>query len=180
MAKFVFILKNEKLKTYTVIAWLIIGLNFMALLYVGIRKYDGIMAIPFYAATLLFIIFLFRLISDREAVESDSLNLSFSVAVIAWIVLQYYWAAVTLFVLFLFEDISRRKLIILVYDDRIVYPSFPKRTIEWKEVSNAILKDGWLTIDLKNNKILQNEVMSPSSEIDFNEFCQTQIQALKK
>jgi hypothetical protein len=95
-------------------------------------------------------------------------------------VLQFYWAAVIIFFLFLFQDISRRKLTVLVFDDRIVYPSFPKRTIEWKEMKNVVLKDGWLTIDLKNNKIFQNEILSPTSEIEFNEFCDAQLQALKK
>ena len=55
-----------------------------------------------------------------------------------------------------------------------------KRTIEWKELNNVILKDGILTIDLKNNKVFQNEIMSPTSEMDFNEFCDAQQQALKK
>jgi hypothetical protein len=65
---------------------------------------------------------------------------------------------------------------VLVFDDRIIYPSFPKRTIEWKELNNVILKDAVLTIDLKNNKVFQNEVVSAASEIDFNEFCGEQIQ----
>jgi hypothetical protein len=35
----------------------------------------------------------------------------------------------------------------------------------------VIVKDGWLTIDMKNDKVFQNEVLSAVSEIDFNEFC---------
>lgn len=180
MPKFIILLKNEKLKTYTVIGWLIIALNFISFIYLGISKHTGIMALPFYSAGLLLLIFFFRFMSKREDVESDSLSLSFSVAIIAWIFLQQYWAAVIIFFLFLFQDISRRKLVILVYEDRLIYPSFPKRTIEWQEMNNAILKDGWLTIDLKNNKIFQNEIVSPTSEIEFNEFCDAQLQALKK
>lgn len=180
MPKFIILLKNEKLKTYTLIGWLIIALNFFAFIYTGIAKHTGIMALPFYSAGLLLLIFFFRLMSKREDVESDSLSLSFSVAIIAWIFLQQYWAAVIIFFLFLFQDISRRKLIILVYEDRLIYPSFPKRTIEWQEMNNAILKDGWLTIDLKNNKIFQDEIVSPTSETEFNEFCDARLQVLKK
>ncbi|MEI9911082.1 MAG: hypothetical protein WDO71_16240 [Bacteroidota bacterium] len=36
--KFVLVLKNERLKTYTVISWLIIALNFFAFIYVGLTK----------------------------------------------------------------------------------------------------------------------------------------------
>jgi hypothetical protein len=180
MPKFIILLKNEKLKTYTLIGWLIIALNFFAFIYFGFSKHTGIMALPFYAAGLLVVIFVFRSLSNREAVESDTLSLAFSVAIIAWIVLQLYWAAVVIFFLFLFQDISRRQLVVLVYEDRIVYPSFPKRTIVWQEMNNAILKDGWLTIDLKNNKVFQNEIVSPTSEMEFNDFCDAQLQALKK
>jgi hypothetical protein len=180
MLKFIILLKNEKLKTYTIIGWLIIALNFAAFIYFGISRHTGIMALPFYTAGLLLVIFFFRRMSKREEFESDSLSLSFSVAIIAWIVLQLYWAAVIIFFLFLFQDISRRKLVVLVYEDRLIYPSFPKRTIEWQEMNNAILKDGWLTIDLKNNKIFQNEIVSPTSEMEFNEFCDAHLQPLKK
>jgi hypothetical protein len=179
MPKFVIILKNEKLNSYTFLGWLTIALNFFAFIYVGIRSYEGILALPFYAAGLLSVIFLFKMISSREDVESDTLSLSFSVAIIAWIVLQFYWIAVAIFILFLFEDISRRKLTVIVYDDRIVYPSFPKRVIEWKDINNVVLRDNLLTIDLKNNKIFQNEILSPASEMEFNSYCEAKIQALK-
>jgi hypothetical protein len=180
MPRFIILLKNEKLKTYTIIGWLIIALNFVSFFYIGITGMSKIDNLPYFSAGLLFIIFLFRFISNREDAENDSLSLSFSIAIISLIVMQFYWAAVIIFFLFLFQDISRRKLTVLVYDDRIIYPSFPKRTIEWEEMNNAVLKDGWLTIDLKNNKIFQNEIISPTSEIDFNEFCDTQLQAFKK
>lgn len=152
-------------------SWLIIALNFFSFLYVGISGLSKFDNLPFFTAGLLLIIFLFRFLSKREAVENDGLSLSFSVVIIAWIVMQFYWAAVVAFLLFLFQDISRRKLTVLVFDDKIVYPSFPKRIIEWSELNNVIVKDGWLTIDMKNDKVFQNEVLSAVSEIDFNEFC---------
>ena len=173
-------LKNEKLRTYTIISWLIILLNFIAFVYLGVTGWSEIANLPYFAAGLLLVIFVFRLISDREEFESDSISLCFSLVIIAWIVMQFYWAAVIIIFLFLFQDISRRKLIVLFYDDRIIYPSFPKRTILWSELNNVILRDGILTIDLKNNKVFQNEIYSPASEIDFNEFCDTQLKAVKR
>jgi hypothetical protein len=179
MPIFVITLKNEKLKTYTIISWLIIALNFICFVYLGISHLSPITNLPYFAAGLLAIIFLFRLISDREEFENDSISLCFSFAIIAWIVMQFYWAAVIIFFLYLFQDISRRKLVVLFFEDRIVYPSFPKRTIQWEELNNVILKDQILTIDLKNNKVFQNEIVSPASEIDFNEFCETKLRGVK-
>ncbi|HLG38729.1 MAG TPA: hypothetical protein VI461_03635 [Chitinophagaceae bacterium] len=179
MPKFIITLKNKKQKTYSVISWLIIALNFISLLYLGITRSANLPTLPYFAAGLLMIIFLFNFLSKSETIENDCISLSFSLVVIAWIVMRFYWAAVIIFILFLFQDISRRQLVVLVYDDRVIYPSFPKRTIEWKEMNNIILKDGLLTIDLRNDKIFQNEIVSATSEMEFNEFCETQLKALK-
>ena len=180
MPRFTIVLKNEKMKTYTVISWLIIALNFISFVYVGISGAAKITNLPYFAAGLLLIIFFARFLSSREEFENDSIGLCFCIIIIAWIVLQFYWVAVIIIFLFLFQDISRRKLTVLVFDDRIIYPSFPKRTIVWDELNNVILKDGILTIDLKSNKVLQHEIQSPASEIDFNEFCTARLQAVKK
>lgn len=180
MPKFTIMLKNEKLKTYTIISWFIIALNFISFVYIGVSGTSKIANLPYFAAGLLLLIFFGRFISKREEFENDSISLCFSIVIIIWIVLQFYWAAVIIFFLFLFQDISRRRLTVLVYEDRIIYPSFPKRTILWDELTNVMLRDGILTIDLKNNKVFQNEIDSPASEIDFNEFCIAQLQAVKK
>ena len=180
MLRFTITLKNEKLRTYTVISWLIIALNLISFVYLGVSGRSRIINLPYFSAGLILVIFIFRFITPREPFENDSISLCYSISVITWIVLQFYWAAVLILLLFLFQDISRRKLTVLVYDDNIVYPSFPKKTLEWKDLNNVILKDGILTIDLKDNKIFQNEITSPTSEMDFNEFCETQLQAIKK
>ena len=180
MQRFIITLKNEKIKTYTIISWLIIALNCLAFIYLGITGWSKIANLPYFAAALLIMIFLFRFLSKREEFESDSISLCFSIAIIAWIVMQYYWAAVIIIFLYLFQDISRRKLVVLFFDDRIIYPSFPKRTIQWQELNHVVLKDAVLTIDLKNNKVFQNEIMSPTSEIDFNEFCEQQLNSVRK
>jgi hypothetical protein len=180
MPRFVISLKNEKLRTYTIVSWLIVALNFLSFVYLGVSGWSKIVNLPYYAAGLLLIMFVFRFISQRQEFENDILSLCFILAFIAWLVMQFYWVAVLIFVLFLFQDVSRRPLVVLFYDDRIVYPSFPKRTIQWEEANQVILKDNILTIDLKSNKVFQNEVISPTSEIDFNEFCESKLPSLKK
>jgi hypothetical protein len=59
-------------------------------------------------------------------------------------------------------------------DEEIVMNSFPKQRFQWDAVNNVVLKDGLLTIDLKNNKVIQKEVdavVSPEVEAEFNSFC---------
>ncbi|MEI8075155.1 MAG: hypothetical protein WCH78_10430 [Bacteroidota bacterium] len=67
--------------------------------------------------------------------------------------------------------------------DEIVINSFPKKIYQWGELNNAIIKDGIITLDFKNNKLLQKEIQSGSTlqdELDFNEFCKNQLNAVTK
>jgi membrane protease YdiL (CAAX protease family) len=174
--KFVIVLKNEKLKTYTVISWLIIALNFVSFIYFGITKKAAIDSLPYFAAGLLLCFFVIRWLSNRETIENEMISISFTMSVVAWIIMQFYWIAAVTLILFLFQEISRRTLTIMVFENGILYPSFPKRHIEWSELNNVILKDGLLTIDLKSNRLLQNESISVVYEPDFNEFCKSHLQ----
>ncbi len=61
----------------------------------------------------------------------------------------------------------------------IVSNSFPQKKYRWAEVSNVVLKDGILTIDLKNNTIIQKEVNEEvplQDETDFNGFCRQRLE----
>lgn len=62
--------------------------------------------------------------------------------------------------------------------EEIVFNSFPKKRHLWSELSNAILKDGILTLDFKNNRIFQKEVnaaVSEDIEKEFTQFAQKLI-----
>lgn len=63
-------------------------------------------------------------------------------------------------------------------ENEIVYNSFPQKKYQWNSVANVVLKFGMLTIDLKNNTIIQGEVNDDvplEVEKEFNEFCTKQI-----
>ncbi len=64
-------------------------------------------------------------------------------------------------------------------ENKVIFNSFPKRTLEWDKINNALIKDGLITIDQKNNKLFQKEIDSGVSlqvEKEFNEFCRQQLQ----
>jgi hypothetical protein len=63
-------------------------------------------------------------------------------------------------------------------EEEIVFNSFPKKKHQWNELNNAILKDGILTLDFKNNRIFQKEVnatVSTEVEQEFTQFAQKLI-----
>ena len=58
--------------------------------------------------------------------------------------------------------------------EEIVINSFASKQYPWEEISNVVLKDNMLTIDFKNNKILQRETeydVNRETEKEFNDFC---------
>ncbi len=62
--------------------------------------------------------------------------------------------------------------------ERISFNTLPKKVLFWKEVNNVLIKDGLLTIDQKNNKLLQKEIdgeVTADIENEFNHFCSSCI-----
>jgi hypothetical protein len=62
--------------------------------------------------------------------------------------------------------------------DKVVRNSLPKKTYEWVDIENAIIRDNLFTLDLRNNKIIQKELDEPVSkelEQEFNQFCKEQL-----
>ena len=65
-------------------------------------------------------------------------------------------------------------------NDEIVFNSFPQKKYSWNDVSNIVLRFGMLTIDLKNNKIIQGEVndeVSDQLEKEFNNYCKARLES---
>ncbi len=62
----------------------------------------------------------------------------------------------------------------------VVVNSFPKKHYQWSELANVVLKDNLLTIDFKNNKLVQKETdgsISAREEEEFNDFCRKWLNA---
>ncbi len=85
------------------------------------------------------------------------------------------------FVLFcILEYQAKRPLEIGFNDDRIVINNIVRQWYDWSAFNNVILKDGLLTLDFKNNRLLQKEVADDDEEDDadeeeFNGFCRGRL-----
>lgn len=67
-------------------------------------------------------------------------------------------------------------------EQRILVKKLFSKTIQWNELSNAMIKDGLLTLDFKNNKLFQAETDDDedndeydASEEEFNAFCKAHL-----
>jgi hypothetical protein len=65
----------------------------------------------------------------------------------------------------------------------IVVNTFPKKQFPWMLIQNVIIKDDVITIDFKNNKLIQKDINEPVSETitnEFNAFCAEQMAISKQ
>ncbi len=89
------------------------------------------------------------------------------------------WIALLFILFILFDHQSRQPLEIGISDERIVINTFFRKKYNWDAFSNVILRDNLLTLDFKNNRILQREILPAASDVDeaiFNAFCREQLQ----
>ena len=67
---------------------------------------------------------------------------------------------------------------ILFSEKSIILPGLSgDRVVEWTQLSNVLKKHDLLTLDFKNNKLLQVQVINADhiDEDEFNQFCQQQL-----
>ncbi len=106
---------------------------------------------------------------------------AYLVSALLWIKMPYLeWLAVAFIILALLDHQVKFPLEIGFSENHIVFNYLIKKKYNWPAVSNVVLKDGLLTIDFHNNRILQREVIEDIDEDDateeeFNQFCRTQI-----
>jgi hypothetical protein len=177
MKNFELILKNEKEKFYRTISWIIIITNLLVFIYLSAAgNFKKIGPLVFVLLTILALIIPFYF---KNKGEKPGLAAAFFVISLGWFNSDtYWWMGLIVFLFLIMDRVSERKLVVKISPEKVIYPSWPEKKINWNELNNLILKDGLLTVDFKNNKIIQQLILNPSQEPDekeFNEFCQQQL-----
>lgn len=179
MKQFELELKNEKQGVYKRIMFIILFLNFIFFIYAA-----GISTDPtqtkwyIFAAVITFASTLFNWYRNKRVVNQQNFSGNYIALVFAWVVLKNYWLALAhLVLMILFIKADSNKMIKFM-SSHIYIQGWPHKKIQWDSVSNIILKDGLLTIDLKNNRLLQANIVENWSHVQeqaFNQFCHDQI-----
>ncbi len=179
MDNFSIILTNEKAATYKVVTFIIAGINLLAFVYfllaipgVFIQWVSGI-GLCLLAAVCVHYVWL----SSRSTIRF--FNLVFLCCAICWIMLGIYLGGLLLGIAALFGWFVSKELSVRFSTEGCLYPSFPPQLIHWSEIEQVILKDNVLTLDLKNNQLLQFVIAEKENipdELVFNLFCKQQLQ----
>jgi hypothetical protein len=101
---------------------------------------------------------------------------------ICWIGMPYLrWFSLLFFLLSFLEYQAKYPLEIGFTNESIVINTLFKKRFSWQELNNVILKDGMLTLDFKNNHIIQKETVDEdepdADEDEFNAFCRFHLQS---
>ena len=73
--------------------------------------------------------------------------------------------------------------LIIVSISSVILPGLiSERIVEWSELANVIKRDDLLTLDFKNNRLMQVQVINTDDipENEFNQFCRQQLAATNK
>ncbi len=106
------------------------------------------------------------------------------IAALVWMKMPYFqWLLFIYIALAFLEYQAKHALEIGFTDAEVVINSLFKRRYQWKQFNNIVLKDGLLTLDFANNRILQREVEDDeeddADEDEFNDYCRQQLADVK-
>jgi hypothetical protein len=178
-----YLLKSDKLVSYSRISIIFFALNILSLLLVGYLTPDANQRLYAWAGGGLSLLWLLYVLLRGQSVGNIRMRFTpgYAFLFFLWIKLQFYWAAPVVLLLAVLDYIARRPLLVRFTEQQIDYPSFPPRAIAWTELQNVVLKDGLLTIDFVNNKMLQTEVeasVSTPEEAEFNAFARQMVEGV--
>lgn len=102
------------------------------------------------------------------------------IAALVWMKMPYMNILSIVFIaLALLEYQAKYAVEIGFSETEIVINAIIKKRYPWTAFSNVVLKDGLLTMDFTNNKLLQKEVLDQedddAEEDEFNDWCKEQI-----
>jgi hypothetical protein len=107
-------------------------------------------------------------------------------AAIGWIgTTSVPWIGLFFFVAAFLEYQTKRPLEIGFDYDRVVINTLIRQRHDWSAFNNVVLKDGLLTLDFKNNRLMQKEIADDeddddATEEEFNTWCRDRLAAVDK
>ena len=176
--QYVLIIKKERSRNIDLISILLCLISFAFFIYYSFLQ-NHFSSVLFIGSLLIPVAVIRSIWFKKKPGNPVNFKHPLFITAILWLFVPGMRWLFILFVLFvLFDHQARQPLEIGVSDEQVVINTFFRKKYTWTEFSNVILKDNLLTLDFKNNKVLQREIepfVSDVNEAEFNEFCREQI-----
>jgi len=171
---------NDKATTYKVVTLIIAIINALAFGYAYLRSQQGIGIVLMGALIATGSLIIYSIRNNQKNALPFKIEISFGICAIIWFVTGNVWLGLPLLIFALLGMIINKKPIVQVNEAGIFYPSFSGSNWPWDSMEWVILKDGILTIEKKDNHLLQitldKQVAATINEIDFNIYCAACLQ----
>lgn len=173
--EFSFSLKNNRNKKFLRIGWMVFMLDILlfSYFYQSDAELKSSAFFPVLGAVWLLLLVLFFKVKALRHKEGKMLSLMLLLGAIAWLVIeQPFPAALQLLMCWLGYKLPE-KTTIRFTQEHVIIPALPYKKIEWSNIQHAIWKEGLLTIDFKNNTLIQEETLeSPDKQLleSFHQF----------
>ena len=174
---YVVTLKRENARKTDAVSFLLIIFSILAFCYMQIRNgFDGFQST---AAVILIIGLLLNLKVLQKEKEMQFRNWLFA-AGIFWLGMPFFqWMFIPFVFFALFEAQAKYPLEIGFYEGGILLNTLIKKKFSWHSLQSVILKGGLLTLDFKDNKLIQKEVLDEDEpdapEDEFNDYCRSKL-----
>jgi hypothetical protein len=170
-------LPNDKAATYRVVTFIIALVNVLAFVYLyfnevnkSSRNFAGFGSILSITALVFYLGKVYT-----KNLQTFQIEIAFLILAFTWFICGHTGLFFLMLVFSIFGWYANKKLLLYFDEKGISYPSFPSKTYTWDAVDFVLLKDGILTIELKNNRIFQLTLSAEETarleEDRFNDFC---------
>lgn len=174
---------NDRYRFMKPLQVFILLINAVSLALVAFYKNDmlGYVWPPLILLSIFFILYQQKLKRFIFFKKTNFLDTGFLWVIAAWALAGYLWIALAVVIIAILRATVKEKFELLFFDNQIELHTYPKKIFYWNSLQNIVLKDGLITIDFKNNKMIQSEILAKESNIyneaEFNEFCRSQLAA---
>ena len=178
---YVVTLKRENAHKTDLISLLLLIFSLLAFSFVQIR--NGLNLLLCLGIAIVLFGLLANLRSARKKKEMRFRYWLFATG-ICWIGMPYLqWLIIPFFAMAMMEAQAKYPLEIGFYSEGVVLNSLFNKKFPWSSLQSVILKDGLLTLDFINNKLIQKEVLDDDDpdarEDEFNDYCRSKLLILR-
>lgn len=190
---YTFIIKEYNYQRYKKIAAFVFGIHAFIFAFMAVTSRSVPEKLILCTCTAILIIYTIYTWLYKKKKEKSYMLIYLLLAAV-WIFNTTFWYFSLIYPLLLFLQFRMESdFIISLTPESITIKGLVKNEYKWHQLKNVILKDGWLTLDFANNKIMQVEpdwnaawenkglipgqgdVWYAETEREFNEFCRRQL-----
>jgi hypothetical protein len=180
--QFTLILKDNTQKAFNSFIWFLLFLHLVAAAVISINSSDKDQHVIAIGAIVVFTVMAVLLFLFKDQLKLYQ-SITFILMILFWLLLSSWLPAIAVILMIVFAyRVSKTKSSAAVNAEKIIITtSLFKKNYSWPQIENIVLKDHLLSIDLKNNQLLQTEIAAESYDLDeasFNQFCNGQLKTL--